>query len=117
MQDWIVPLDAITRNLEETPEGKRFRYPIRHGTMRVGVYAPRPPHDPQSPHDQDEIYIVIAGSGTFAKGEERRPFRAGDVIFVEAGIPHRFEGFGEDFATWVVFWGPPGGEAAAAAAA
>ena len=37
---------------------------------------------------------------------------AGDVIFVEAGVPHRFEGYGEDFATWVVFWGPEGGEAA-----
>ena len=24
--------------------------------------------------------------------------------------PHRFEAFSEDFATWVVFWGPPGGE-------
>ena len=43
MQDWLVPLDAIVRDLEETPEGKRFHYPIRHGSMRVGVYAPRGP--------------------------------------------------------------------------
>ena len=116
MQDWIVPLDAIMRDLEGTPEGRRFHYPIRHGTMRVGVYAPRPPDDPQRPHEQDELYIVISGSGTFVKGAERRPFQAGDVIFVEAGVPHRFEGFDSGFATWVVFWGPPGGEAAAAAA-
>ena len=80
--------------LEETPEGKRFHYPIRHGSMRVGVYAPRPPHDPQTPHDQDEIYIVISGSGTFVKGYERRPFGPGDVIFVEAGATHRFEAYG-----------------------
>lgn len=113
MQDWIVGLGEIMGALTETPEGKRFHYPLRHGSMRVGVYAPRPPHDPQSPHDQDELYIVISGSGTFAKGEERRPFEPGDVIFVEAGVPHRFEGFGEGFATWVVFWGPKGGEAGA----
>ena len=114
MQDWPLPLEDIMERLEETPEGKRFHYPIRHGSMRVGVYAPRPPLDPQSPHDQDEIYIVIRGRGTFVKGEARRPFQAGDVIFVEAGAPHRFEDFGEDFATWVVFWGPPGGETPAA---
>ena len=86
----------------------------RSGTAACGsgVYAPTPPHDPQGPHDQDELYIVIAGSGTFVKGDERRAFGPGDVIFVEAGVPHRFEEFGPDFATWVVFWGPPGGEAA-----
>lgn len=112
MQDWLVDLETIMASLESFPDGKRFHYPIRHGSMRVGVYAPMPPTDPQGPHEQDELYIVIRGSGIFARGEERRPFKAGDVIFVEAGVEHRFEGFGEDFATWVVFWGPRGGEAA-----
>lgn len=112
MQDWLVPLERIMGSLEETPEGKRFRYPIRHGSMRVGVYAPKASNDPQSPHDQDELYIVIAGQGMIVKDSERHAFAPGDVIFVEAGATHRFEGFGDDFATWVVFWGPKGGEAA-----
>ena len=107
MQDWLVSLDDIRRNI---PEGGRpYHYPIRHGSMRVGVYAPHG-HDPQQPHAQDELYIVIRGAGTFIKGEERRPFRPGDVIFVEAGIPHRFEDFSDDFETWVIFYGPEGGE-------
>jgi mannose-6-phosphate isomerase-like protein (cupin superfamily) len=110
-QEWLVSLDRVRAELEALTDGRRSTYPIRHGTMRVGVYAPRPPLDPQQPHEQDELYIVIGGSGTFVKGEDRRAFKAGDAIFVEAGVPHRFEGFGEDFATWVVFWGPPGGEA------
>lgn len=110
MQDWLVPLEQIMAGLEEMPDGRRFAYPIRHGSMRVGVYAPRIHPDPQSPHQQDELYIVISGSGTFRKGDASRPFRPGDVIFVEAGIEHRFEDYGDDFATWVVFWGPPGGE-------
>ncbi len=113
MEDWLVPLDRVLANLQEMPDGKRLNYPIRHGTMRVGVYAPRG-RDPQSPHDQDELYIVIAGTGTFAKGGERRPFGPGDLIFVEAGAEHRFEDFTADFATWIVFWGPKGGEPAAA---
>ncbi len=111
MQDWMVPLERILASLEATPDGKRVHYPIRHGTMRVGVYSPTPT-DPQTPHDQDEIYIVISGTGTFVKRGERRPFRPGDLIFVEAGAPHRFEEFTADFATWVVFWGPKSGEAA-----
>ncbi len=112
MQEWLVPLDRIMAELEASPDGKRVAYPIRHGSMRVGIYAPRPPHDPQMPHDQDELYIVISGRGAFVKGDSRRPFAPGDVIFVEAGVSHRFEEFDSDFATWVVFWGPKGGEPA-----
>ena len=59
---------------------------------------------------------VGPGSGTFALGRdegalERRRFGPGDAIFAPAGWVHRFEDFSGDFATWVVFWGPKGGEA------
>lgn len=111
MQEWLVGFERIMAALESLPDGKRYAYPIRRGTVRAGVHAPRPPLDPQGPHEQDDLYTVIAGSGTFAKGEERRPFKPGDAILVEAGVPHRFEGCGEGFATRAVFRGPPGGEA------
>jgi len=32
-------------------------------------------------------------------------------IFVAAGQVHRFELFSSDFAVWVVFYGPEGGDA------
>ena len=32
------------------------------------------------------------------------------LIFVPAGIEHRFENFTDDFSTWVIFYGPAGGE-------
>lgn len=38
------------------------------------------------------------------------PVRTGDALFVAAHVPHHFEGMSEDFVTWVVFWGPKGGE-------
>ncbi len=71
--------------------------------------------DERTPRDQDEHYIVVAGQGMFAIGEteaslERQPFRAGDVLLAPASLAHRFENFSDDFATWVVFWGPKGGE-------
>lgn len=89
--------------------GERFVELLRHGSMRVELYAPCG-HDPQQPHAQDELYFVQRGSGAFVQGAIRHHFAAGDCFFVPAGEPDRFEDFSEDFATWVVFWGPPGGE-------
>ena len=113
MQDWLVPLDRIMGSLEETPEGKRFHYPIRHGSMRVGVYAPKAPHDPQIAARPGRALHRDRGPGHVREGRRAaRRSAPGDVIFVEAGATHRFEEFGDDFATWVVFWGPKGGEPA-----
>jgi len=111
MPDWLVPLSTFREQLGR--DGKAFHVGLRHGTMKVELYRPGG-RDPQVPHLQDEIYIVIAGRGSFVKAGERRPFAEGDVILVEAGVEHRFEDFGPDFETWVVFWGPDGGESARA---
>jgi mannose-6-phosphate isomerase-like protein (cupin superfamily) len=53
---------------------------------------------------------VISGKGTFLRAGERVPFQPGTLLFVPAAMEHRFVDFTEDFATWVVFWGPEGGE-------
>ncbi len=82
---------------------------FEHGTMNVELFAPSG-EDLQTPHNQDELYIVIAGDGEFVRDDERLNFTAGDVLFVPAGMPHRFENFSEDFVTWVVFYGEKGGE-------
>lgn len=91
------------------PSGERFAEVFQHGTLSVEMYAPRG-HDPQQPHTRDEVYIVAQGSGTFWDGETRRPCGPGDFLFVSAGRPHRFEEFTPDFAVWVLFYGPDGGE-------
>lgn len=90
-------------------DGARWHEALRRGSLRVGLYAPRG-HDPQQPHTQDEVYIVIAGTGTFDRAGERVAFGPGDVLFVPAGVCHRFEAFTDDLAVWVVFYGPKGGE-------
>jgi mannose-6-phosphate isomerase-like protein (cupin superfamily) len=106
---WMFGLQDALGKLPDDPDVFRFHYGLRHGSMKVGVYAPQGA-DSQSPHKQDELYIVISGTGDFIKRGERTPFKSGDVLFVEAGMEHRFENFSTDFATWVIFWGPNGGE-------
>ena len=91
------------------PDGERFVEAFRHGTLVVELYAPRD-HDPQHPHDRDEAYFVISGAGEFVVNGERSRCAAGDALFVAAHVAHRFENFSADFATWVVFYGPTGGE-------
>jgi mannose-6-phosphate isomerase-like protein (cupin superfamily) len=89
--------------------GERFKELLRHGTLSVELYAPRG-HDPQNPHDKDEVYVVMEGRGDFVCGDARRVFGPGDLLFVPAGVVHRFERFSDDLVAWVIFYGPVGGE-------
>lgn len=91
------------------PAGMRSAPVLSHGSLLVRFYAPSG-RDPQTPHTRDEVYVVVRGSGWFVNGERRHPFAAGDVLFAPAGADHRFEEFSADFCTWVIFYGPQGGE-------
>ena len=91
-------------------KGERFVELFRHGSLSVELYAPRGV-DQQAPHTRDEVYAVIEGSGWFRNGSDRHRFGPGDVLFVPAGVVHRFEEFSDDMMVWVFFYGPEGGEA------
>jgi mannose-6-phosphate isomerase-like protein (cupin superfamily) len=91
------------------PAGQRFVELFRRGSLAIELYAPRW-NDPQEPHRQDEVYVVMQGQGMFLNGADRRPFGPGDLLFVPAGVVHRFEDFTDDLVVWVIFYGPPGGE-------
>ena len=91
------------------PQGERYVELFQHGTLSVELYAPRG-RDPQDPHTRDEVYVVVQGSGQFLNGGVRHQFGPGDLLFVPAGVVHRFENFTDDLAVWVVFYGPEGGE-------
>ncbi len=94
---------------ERWPHGERFARAFAHGTMSAELYAPVG-EDPQTPHEQDELYIVHSGHGELVIAGERFACKAGDAFFVPARVPHRFENFSAGFATWAIFWGPAGGE-------
>ena len=91
------------------PEGIWDKTMFSHGTMSVIVFTPRG-RDYQTSHDQDELYIVMKGSGILMIEDTPYPFAEGDVLFVPATKRHRFSEFSQDLITWAVFWGPKGGE-------
>ena len=71
--------------------------------LELGVYvlvAPEP--DRQQPHDDDEVYVVLDGSGTLDVEGKSIPMTVGDAVFVEAGADHRFSAY-EQLAVLVLF--------------
>lgn len=101
VEEWLAQLPATGRI--------RFVLAFRHGSLDVELYAPKGV-DTQTLHPRDEVYVVAAGSGTSIVGGVHTEFSAGDVLFVPAGVEHRFEDFTNHFAVWVMFHGPDGGE-------
>ncbi len=91
------------------PAGEHSVSVLQRGTLDVKLSLPTPPNQ-QTPHAQDEVYVVLRGRGILLHDGERDPFESGDLLFVAAGTEHRFEDFSEDLAVWVVFYGPRGGE-------
>ena len=108
-----LPLPPTTK----WPAGVWDKEVVRHGTMSVSLFAPRG-EDHQTPHAQDELYFIMQGTATLnvasGEGNAQYPALPGSVLFVPATISHRFENMSDDFASWVVFWGPEGGEASCA---
>lgn len=96
---------TVTQALEllPGPEGQRFATVFQHGSLLVEIYAPRGT-DPQQPHTRDEIYFVASGTGEFVCGDTRQAFGPTDILFVAAGVPHRFENFSGDLVVWVLFF-------------
>jgi len=91
------------------PQGEHNVALFEHGSLVIKLSQPRGV-DLQKPHSRDEIYVVAQGSGDFVCGNTRQPFSPNDVLFAAAGSEHRFENFSDDFAVWVFFYGPEGGE-------
>jgi quercetin dioxygenase-like cupin family protein len=77
---------------------------LRVPDLSVGTYSiAAGGTDGQSPHTEDEIYVVTAGRATIEAGGQRAEVAAGSVIYVPAGEVHRFTGITEDLALLVVF--------------
>jgi len=99
---------------QRTASGRPYLEFLSVPDLSVGLYVLGPDEvDRQQPHTEDEVYLVLAGSARITVGDEDRDVREGSVIFVAAGVPHRFHDIVEELRLLVVF-GPAEGSRAGA---
>jgi mannose-6-phosphate isomerase-like protein (cupin superfamily) len=91
------------------PAGEHAVTVLQRGTLDVALSIPERPTQ-QSPHEQDELYIIIRGNGVLFHDGRREPFEPGDLLFVAAGVDHQIEDITHDLALYRIFYGPRGGE-------
>jgi uncharacterized cupin superfamily protein len=101
-----IPTRLTPEDMAKAPltAGRLSRLAFDTGEIELRYYAPQG-EDKQVPHERDELYFVVRGSGAFLRGAQRVSCGAGDVLFAAAGEPHRFVDFSADFSVWVLFYG------------
>jgi mannose-6-phosphate isomerase-like protein (cupin superfamily) len=88
---------------------------LSNDDLSVGTYSiPAGGVDDQSPHTEDEIYVVRSGGAILVTDSGRADVGPGSVVFVPAGERHRFTEITADLAMIVVFAPPYGSRAPAA---
>lgn len=84
--------------------GQSYHEFLRVDALNAGVYhLAKWTEDRQSPHLEDEVYYVLEGKSKFIAGEEEHEVAAGSVIYVRAGVPHKFFDIVEDLDILVFF--------------
>ena len=94
----------ISDQLARVSDKRRYHEFLRVPAMSAGLYVLQAGvTDGQSPHKEDEIYYVVRGRAKMKLGREEGEVRAGDVIFVEKDMEHRFFDIAEELVLLVVF--------------
>ena len=90
-----------------TATGRPYLEFLRVPALSVGLYTLEAGAvDGQSPHTEDEVYVVMSGGARVTVGDEARAVGPGSTIYVAAGVPHRFHDIAERLEILVVF-APP----------
>jgi len=97
---------------QQQASGRTYLEFLKVPTLSLGLYAlPERGIDPQKPHAEDEVYFVIEGRARVIVGKEERSVAPGSIIFVAAGVPHRFHSILADLKL-LVFFAPAEGSRA-----
>ena len=96
---------------QQKASGRPYLEFLRAKHMSAGIYVLAPgAADHQQAHAEDEIYYVVQGRGFFWRmtpaGPDEEPVEPGTVLFVAAGMEHRFHGVAEELVLLVCF-APP----------
>jgi mannose-6-phosphate isomerase-like protein (cupin superfamily) len=89
---------------ERAQSGRAYLEFLRVPALSAGLYElPAGRTDPQQPHSEDEVYYVARGRAQIRVAGEDRAVGPGSVVFVAAGVEHRFHSIEEDLAVLVFF--------------
>jgi quercetin dioxygenase-like cupin family protein len=95
----VADLDATRQS-----EGRLFHEFLSVPDLSGGLYVLEAgATDPQSPHAEDELYVVMAGRANVTVGADVWPIAPGSVVFVGAGVVHRFHDITERLVLVVAF--------------
>ena len=84
--------------------GRLYLEFLRVPALSCGLYTlPAGGVDPQQPHSEDEVYVIMQGKGQIRVGGEDMPVEAGAVVYVPAHVEHRFHSIEEELQVVVLF--------------
>jgi mannose-6-phosphate isomerase-like protein (cupin superfamily) len=89
----------------QVPPGEARAEVLRDGDLWIRFSA-RPTSGPQEPHTRDEFYVVASGTARYRWEGGECMIGPGDMMFAAAHSPHGYDRFSDDFAVWVIFYGP-----------
>ena len=89
---------------EQVKSGRLYLEFLRVPALSVGLYVlPAGGTDPQKPHTEDEVYYVESGRGQIQVDGEDRMVQPGSVVYVAAGVEHKFHSIEEELRILVFF--------------
>jgi mannose-6-phosphate isomerase-like protein (cupin superfamily) len=95
-------IEALTQARAKV--GTQYHEFLRVPALSCGIYHLEAGSiDPQSPHNEDEVYYIIRGRGEIRVGDENRPVATGDVIYVAKHVAHKFHSITQDLDVLVFF--------------
>ena len=99
-----VPALEVARAELQERTGELYLEFLRRDSMSCGLYVLEPgTDDPQEPHQEDEVYVVLAGRARLRMADQDRPVGPGSVLFVARTVPHRFHDVSERLSLLVFF--------------
>ena len=99
-----VPALEVARAELQERTGELYLEFLRRDSLSCGLYVLEPGgDDPQTPHQEDEVYVVLAGRARLTVAGRDQPVGPGSVVFVARTVPHRFADVTERLSVLVLF--------------
>jgi mannose-6-phosphate isomerase-like protein (cupin superfamily) len=104
VESFDLPSLEAARAEAQDRAGELYLEFLRRDSMSCGLYVLEPGADDlQEPHQQDEVYVVVAGRARLSMADQDQPVGPGSVLFVARAVPHRFHDVTERLSVLVFF--------------